>query len=173
MDVDGESSTTESTAGTTTSSTTADPDEPVSSDDPTSSVPTTSTTTTTVAGAQIRCTTAASGDGADALSMEACGPDRARVGDTVVVTIKARDGDARVRDDCASPFVDWGDGEQAVCDIGCVASGAPSAPSSIEVTREHMYTEPGRYPIRIVVESDCGQDPYGDTETAELTIEVT
>src|SRR5687767_13726451 len=114
------SSTEDVTTSSDESTTTAVPETASTDVEPTASTTTTSgapSTTTSVFVAEERCAsnTTSSPDG---LSVEACVVDRARVGETVRVRIRASDGNARVRDDCGSPWVDWGESEQATCSIG-------------------------------------------------------
>jgi hypothetical protein len=167
------STTSTSTTSTTATTSTSVVDSSSTTEPSPTTVATSMTTTTEVITAETRCMTA-TGEGEAPLTVEACIVDRARVGETVTVQLRASDDDAQIRDDCGSPWVDWGEStNDPTCTIGCAPSAAPSPPSSVETTREHVYRAPGRYPIRAVVESNCGAEPGGQIVSAMLTIEIT
>lgn len=89
----------------------------------------------------------APGEAPEVAELQLCGPTTAEAGQTVTFRLTA---EGRVRDDCASPQVVWGDGtDQAVCKIGCVALPTEAAEVVREV--EHVYDEPGTYTVEGVL----------------------
>jgi hypothetical protein len=90
---------------------------------------------------------AAPGEVPEVEELQLCGPATAQVGETVTFEVTA---EGKVRDDCASPLVGWGDGsEQPVCEIGCVA--LPTETSEVVRQVEHVYDEPGTYTVEAVL----------------------
>ena len=90
----------------------------------------------------------------------------------VVLTVRATDADARVRNDCGSPVVSWGDGEPtAICDIG-VGCAADEPATPLETSLEHIYAEAGNYEVEVTVESVC-DDPASGALTVPILVVVT
>ena len=90
----------------------------------------------------------------------------------VVVTVQGKDADARVRDDCGSPVVSWGDGEPtAVCDIG-VACAADEPAVALDASFEHIYAEAGTYEIQVTADAVC-DDPASGSVTVAVQAVVT
>lgn len=157
---------------------TVDPDASVSTiagDEPGSSAPTTAYDPVTAdepTGAGARPCAEDLGGGPDALAVRVCqvepdGGDEA----TVAVRVRASDRDARVRDDCGSPVVAWGDGRDTViCEIGCVVTDPPPSGSSIDHTFTHTFTGDEPREITVTVESGCGEPPTGERKTVRLLI---
>ena len=156
-----------------TSTTTTAPDRPATTTTTASTPPTTTTPTTPPPppADEPRCAALNGGD-PDRLSVQVCLEGDARAGEPTVIRITASDGDAAVRDDCGSPLVEWGDEGTAVCAIGCEPSPGPHAPSSIDLTRDHEYRAAGTYDIRVTVESNCGQGPFGESQAVTLRVIV-
>jgi hypothetical protein len=96
---------------------------------------------------------------------ELCGPTEIGVGETGVFHLNA---EGRVRDDCASPRPEWGDGSgTVVCMIACEA--LPTEPTKVSRTFEHAYEEPGTYTVTFVLD-DCDGDPPQMTLTMEVRV---
>jgi hypothetical protein len=110
---------------------------------------------------------------ADGLSAQVCQEGASVAGSPTSLHITASDGDAQVENDCRSPDVEWGDEPSARCMIACRASDGPSEPSSIDITRQHTYADPGTYHVSVTVESSCGAQPYGESHTLELDLVLT
>ena len=76
-----------------------------------------------------------------------CGPMFMKAGELAAFDLVARG--VGVRDDCASPQVDWGDGEYRVmCFTGCSPGTAAGGARAIQRRLEHIYRSPGIYTAR-------------------------
>ena len=161
------------TSSTTTSRTTSVVDSTTTSTATTSTTTTSEPRTTTSEAAQPapRCVRLDAAT-ANALSASVCQVGASVAGRPPTLHLTASDGDARVRNDCGSPEFSWGDEPDVTCAIGCAPSDKPSGPSSIEVTRVHTYANPGSYSVRVTIESNCGDQPYGERQTLELEVTV-
>lgn len=86
----------------------------------------------------------ASAGGAD-LDAVACAT-TGTVGEPVLLRLTAA---GRLRDDCGSPTVEWGEAArgEAVCTIGC--ESLPPEPIELERTFEHTYDRPGTYTVTV------------------------
>jgi hypothetical protein len=139
----------------------------------TSAPVTTSTTTAVRPGGQTairRCAHVAASD-ANGLTAEVCQEGASVAGQPTTLHLTASDGDARVDDDCRSPDFEWGDGPTPRCMIACRMSDGPSQPSSIDLTRDHTYAQPGTYDVQVTVTSDCGDTSHGG-ESRTLTLQL-
>lgn len=88
-------------------------------------------------------------------------------GEEAVFELVATDPDSDIRNDCASPFVAFGDGEpRAVCQIGCTSR--EEGADELRRTFEHVYTEPGFYRVTVSLEG-CRPD-YRVTLAFPLTV---
>ncbi|MEN3271310.1 MAG: hypothetical protein V7636_71 [Actinomycetota bacterium] len=163
------------TTSTSSSSTTKTVDDATTTS--TRAVPTTTTTSTTAAPtttttekelgrpcAQVDTFTA------NGLAAQVCQEGASVAGTPTTLHITASDGDAEVDDDCRSPDVEWGDEPSVRCMIACQMSDKPSGPSSIDITRDHTYEQPGTYHVSVTVDSNCGSQPYGESHTLELDL---
>jgi hypothetical protein len=93
-----------------------------------------------------------------------CGPAAAKTGDRTTFDLVAR---GHIRDDCGSPTVDWGDRTgNVVCTMTCDAY--PADERSMERKLDHVYSDPGVYTLRFVLQG-CGPD---HRPQAEITMEV-
>lgn len=125
-----------------------------------STTSTTSATSTTAKPVAVAPAPCAAYQGSDPYFV-VCGPTSAKTGERAVFDLVAR---GRVRDDCGSPTVDWGDGTgNVVCMIAC--KSYPTSEQSIERKFAHTYTEPGAYTLRFVLQG-CGPDPRPQAEIA-------
>lgn len=96
-----------------------------------------------------------------------CLDGRPAVGEEAVFELVATDADSDIRNDCASPFVAFGDGEpRAVCLIGCTSRGEGA--DELRRTFEHVYAEPGFYRVTVSLEG-CRPD-YRVTLAFPLTV---
>lgn len=104
------------------------------------------------------------------LEVEVCVMPGTAGGAPVVLTVRAADPDARVRNDCGSPLVEWGDGEPtAVCDIGVAcAADEPAAP--LDTSLEHIYAAPGEYEVQVTVEAVCDDPTSGSLTTSVMAV---
>jgi hypothetical protein len=97
------------------------------------------------------------------LTVEACGPATAKVGEEVAVDVIVTDPDAQiVEDGCAAPAVAWGDEDGAVhaeCVPACAAPmPAGSGPGKLHRTFRHAYAKAGTYTVRFTFQSEpCTQ----------------
>lgn len=152
-----------------------EPDSTIAGDEPSSGSPTTAYDPVTAdepTGAGARPCAEDLDGGPDALAIRVCqvepeGGDEA----TVAVRVRASDRDARVRDDCGSPVIAWGDGRDTVmCEILCMVTDPPPSGSSIDHTSTHTFTDDEPREITVTVESGCGELPSGERKTIRLPI---
>jgi hypothetical protein len=98
-----------------------------------------------------------------------CGPMFVKAGDVAAFDLVARG--AGVRDDCASPQVDWGDGEfRALCFTGC-GPGTAEGVRAIQRRIEHIYRTPGTYTARFNLVSCTPEYGAHASITFELHVE--
>lgn len=100
--------------------------------------------------------------------VQVCGPMFVKAGQLAAFDLVARG--AGVRDDCASPQVDWGDGEfHALCFTGC-SPGTAEGVRAIQRRLEHIYRSPGTYTARFNLVS-CTPE-YGAQESITFEVHV-
>jgi hypothetical protein len=139
---------------------------PATATSTTTEPPVRETTTTTAAPAPVPPAPCAKYDGNEPYFV-VCGPVSLKVGEPGLYDLVAQ---GRIRDDCGSPTVDWGDGDgNVVCMIAC--ESYPEQPRSIERKFQHTYAEPGIFTVRFTLQG-CGPD-YRPQASVVMEVQVT